>query len=259
MSTTGVVLFALGLAISWINSSLHVALTERPVYAGSPRMFRGPVGRARLVPLLLASAGFVGLLVLFVLRVQPELVAVGLLTALVLIRRVEIAQWHDDIVVRLGKYVPAGACLSGWLAADVVLQLTGRSAAEARALGWNASCGVMAGAYVLAGLVKLRKSGLGWVRADRQALLVAERAFAGPRWMRSLRLSVVRSKTVSLCAGLFGLGVELAALGLVYPPARIPVAAAVVALHGGFMLLLGYFEVEWLVVLAAIVLLAAPV
>jgi len=258
MSSAGHALFAIGLAISWLNSSLHIALAERPVYAGSPRMFRGPVSRGRLVSVLAAGSAFFALLLLFVLRIQPELVAAGILLALISIRRVEIAQWHDDIVVRLGKYAPAGACLAGWLAADVALQLWGKPAAEARLLGWNASCGVMAGAYVLAGLVKLRKSGLGWVRADRQALLVAERAFAGPRWLRSLRLAVVRSKTASLGAGIFGLGVELGAIGLVYPPARLPVAAAVLALHGGFMLLLGYFEIEWLAVLMAIVLLGAP-
>ncbi len=86
-------------------------------------------------------------------------------------------------------------------------------------------------------------------------LLIAERAFWGPRIVRGLRLAVARSRAWSTAAGVFGLGVELAALALVVPEARVPAAAGVIALHLGFMTLLGYFEIEWLVVLVALLFL----
>ncbi len=255
MSRVGHAIFAVGLALSSTNSALHVLLADRPVYAGSPRMFRGPLPRGRLWSVLGASGGFAGLIVLFLSGLAPEWVALGVLMALMAIRRVEIAQWHDDVVVRLGKYVPAGACLSGWLVADVALIASGVPVADARRLAWNAGCGVMAGAYVLAAITKVRTSGLSWVRAERQALLIAERAFWGPPLVRGLRLAIARSRSWSTLAGLFGLGVELAALAFVVPEARVPVAAAVIALHLGFMALLGYFEIEWLVVLVALLFL----
>ncbi|MBK7579461.1 MAG: hypothetical protein IPI67_04565 [Myxococcales bacterium] len=257
MTTLGHALLALGLLLSWTNSSLHVLLADRPLYAGSTRMFRGPVPRRRLLAVSTASLGFAGLVALFLSQVQPESAAGAILLALALIRRVEIAQWHEDIVVRLGKYLPAGACLAAWLVADLTLAVSGTPFGEARQLAWNAACGVMAGAHVLAAFTKLRLSGLAWMRADRQALLIAERAFAGPRILRALRLAVVRSRTVSLAAGVFGLVTEALAIFFIFPGARLPVLTAVIALHLGFMLLLGYFEIEWIVVLVAVVLLAA--
>jgi hypothetical protein len=251
----GEILFALGLLLSWANSAIHVALYDRPIYALSPRMFRGRVGGMRLVPVLGASVGFVGLVGLFFAGIHREITAVAVLAALVGIRRFEIAQWKGDVVVRLGKYVPAGACLLSWLVADLVLRALAVEAPER--LAWNASCGMLAGAHVLAGIAKVRESGWAWMHGRYQALLIAERGFAGPRWLRALRLAVARSMRASWLVGVVGMLAEFGAFLFVVPAARPFVLAAMMILYLGFMVLLGYFEFEWIVVIVAVTLLAA--
>jgi hypothetical protein len=255
MSKVGHILFALGLLLSWANSALHIALADRPIYAGSIRMFRGSVGRTRLALVLGASVAYVALVVSFVAGTHPRASAAAIVAALAVIRRFEIAQWHDDIVVRLGKYVPAAACLLAWLSTDIALEALGTP--EAERLAWNAACGVLAGAHVLAGIAKVRESGPSWMQAHHQALLIAERAFAGPAWMRSLRLAVARSPRASHVVGIVGLVAEFAAILLVVPAARPFVVTAMLVLYLGFMLLLGYFEIEWMAVILAVALLAA--
>ncbi len=256
MNRLGLWLFAGGLVLSWANSALHVALPDRPLYAMSARMFKGRVSTLRLVTLGLASVGFVGLIALFLKQASPEWVALVILLVLLGIRRLEIIQWPDNIVVKLGKYVPSAACLLAWLIASVTLRWTGKPVEDARALGWQAACGVMAGAYVLAAIAKLRQSGFSWAHPRYQALLVAERAFAGPRWLRAVRLQAARSKAASTVIGFVGLFAEFLAVLFIVPAARPWVIALVIALHLGFILLLGYFEIEWILVLVAVATLA---
>lgn len=256
MKSVGIWLFTLALLLSWINSALHVALPDRPLYAMSLNMFREKASVRRLAWVALASVGYLSLLVLFLLGNRREWVAGAILIVLLGIRRLEIMQWDDDIVVRLGKYVPSAACLLGWLVTSVVLQLSGKSADAAHALGWQAACGVYAGAHVLAAIAKVRQSGFVWVHPRYQALLVAERAFAGPKLIRSIRLGVARSKSASSVVGIMGFASECLAGLFVIPDARIVVVALVLLLHLGFMVLLGYFELEWIVVLLAVFALA---
>jgi hypothetical protein len=257
MSSLGLWLFALALLLSWTNSALHVALPDRPLYAMSPNMFREKASSTRLVWIGFASLGFLALLYAFLQRIRPEWVAGAILLVLFGIRRLEIVQWHDDIVVRLGKYVPSAACLLGWLVTSVLLQSTGKPREVAHALGWQAACGVYAGAHVLAAIAKVRQSGLVWVHPRYQALLVAERAFAGPKLIRSIRLGVARSKRASAVVGTMGFASECLAGLFVIPDARLVVIALVLLLHLGFMVLLGYFELEWIVVMLAVAALAS--
>lgn len=258
MTTLGTWLFALGLVVAWANSAVHVALSDRPLYMMSRRMFEGRVRASRLVAVGVPTIFFLVLVACFVAGVWPEVVALALLLSLFGIRRWEIAQWEGDVVVRLGKYAPAAACLLGWLVTQPVVRALGFSIEEGRRLGWDAACGVLGGAYALAAVSKLRESGIVWAEARYQALLVAERGFSGPAWVRSLRLAVARSPSASRFVGLTGLWVEVLALAFVVPDARVVVLAAVIAVHVGFVVLLGYFEPEWILVMTASAVLARP-
>ena len=254
--SVGAILFAVGLVLSWVNSAMHVAMSERPLYAMSRRVFQGPVRRARGALVLLLSAVFVAQVVAFTVGWNPEWVAITLLLSLFGVRQWEKAQWPGDIVVYLGKYVAAAACLAAWLVAQPVLRLWGYPAEEARHLGWDAACGVMAGAFTLAGLTKLREAGVRWLEAKHHALLIAERAFSGPMWLRRLRLAVARSPHATQIIGVYGMAVELGAIAFVVPELRVAVLVALWALLIGFVVLLGYFEVEWATVALAVMLLA---
>jgi hypothetical protein len=253
----GRLLFCFALVLSWANSAMHVALADRPLYAMSGRVREEPAIPNRLPAILVASAAFVGLVITFYLGIHVEWIAALILLSLIAIRRFEIRQWPGDIVVRLGKYVPAGACLLAWLIAAIVLTALGFPTARAHELGWQASAGVLAGAYVLAAIAKLRETGLDWMNPGYQALLVAERAFSGPPAIRSLRAAIARSRLACQIVGSVGFFAEFLAAGFIFPPARPVVLAAVIALHLGFIVLLGYFEPEWVAVMIAVFLLAS--
>ena len=241
----GEALFGAALMASWTNSAVHVAAGDRPIYAESTRGVRPSVGWGRLGILAALTLGFFCLVYAFVtagaLRWAP---GVGALVALGVVRRFEIAAWPGDIVVRLGKYAPSAACLLGWLVAYGVARGRGASLSHAEKWGFEAAAGVLASVYVLAGIAKLRESGWGWVRARQHALLIAERAYTGPGWVRGVRLWVARSRGLCALVGLAGLFIELGAVAYLWPDARPMVAVLVIGLHGGFKLLLGYSEPE---------------
>lgn len=253
----GYALFSIALVLSWANSAAHVLLSDRPLYMHSRRVFEGGVRGRRAAALAAPTLGFLALVWLFFARIQPELVAMLLLGAMAVIRRLEVMQWEGDVVVRLGKYVPAAACLLAWLMADAALFALGYDADVARPTAWNAACGVMAGAYVLAGIAKLRESGPEWVHPRYQSLLIAERGYSGPTWVRRFRVAIARSRTASWIVGISGLAIEFAAIILVVPELRWITVGAVLAVHLGFTVLLGYFEPEWIVVIVAVVALAS--
>lgn len=252
----GLWLFAVGLCLSWANSAIHIALSDRPMYIRSIRIFQNLTQINRILTLLVLSAGYLALVAAFLVGWHRHLVAVVILVVLATIRRFEIAQWPGDIVVRLGKYVPAAACLLAWLVSSNVLVQLGQDRVRAEALGWDAACGVMAGAHVLAGIAKVRESGWVWLLPKYQSLLVAERAYVGPRVLRGLRWSIASSKSASLVVGITGFTVELLAGLFVVPDLRPFLLAVILLLYTGFVVLLGYLELEWMLVLTAITLLA---
>lgn len=249
-------LFAVALCLSWANSAIHVALSDRPMYIRSIRIFQNLTQIKRIVCLLVLSLGYLALVGLFLVGWHRPWIALVILGVLLSIRRFEIAQWPGDIVVRLGKYVPAAACLLAWLVSSSVLAWLGHERVRAEALGWDAACGVMAGAHVLAGIAKVRESGWVWLLPKYQSLLVAERAYVGPRILRGLRWSIASSKTASLVVGATGFSVELLAGLFVVPELRPFLLGVILLLYTGFLVLLGYFEIEWMLVLTAITLLA---
>ncbi len=247
---------SLALLLSWANSAMHIAWSDRPVYAMRLEMFGPPTRRRRVVLLVVATLPFLALVYCFASGVWPRLAALGVIAFLMIIRRIEIADWPDDIVVRLGKYVPAGAALSAWLVASQIARQLGEPPARADVLGWHAACGVIGGAYVLSAIAKLRLTGWDWMRSHHHALLIAERAYTGPRFIRSARHVVARSSAVGLVVGVFGLMMEIGAIGFVFPSVRVYAAAGILTMQAGIWVLLGYFEPEWYLVVGALLLLA---
>lgn len=254
MITLGEGLFGAALMLSWANSALHILWSDRPFYMHSARVLQGRAPRAGVIGLL--TLAFTPLVVWFTIA-QDWRAALPILASIAAIRRWEIAQWPDNIVVRLGKYAPAAASLLAWLCTRAVGGLFGADPTETARLGWNAACGVIGGAYLLAAIAKVREAGWVWMHPRYQALLVAERAFSGPRLLRGLRWAVARSTFVSSAMGITGMLVEFGGALFVVPELRPAVAAAVVALHIGFVVLLGYIELEWVLVVIAITLMAA--
>ncbi len=257
MRSAGRWLFAVALFLSWANSATHVALSDRPLYIRTMRVFQGGAPVGKVATLLVATSAMVALIIAFVIGSHPEWSALGIVVSLALIRRFEIRQWPGDIVVRLGKYVPSAACLLAWLVSQPVLRAFGFDTDSTRRLGWNSACGVMAGAYVLAAIAKLRESGWVWVKPRYQALLIAERAYVGLPIFRGIRSRAARSRSTSAVIGFAGFVSEFLAIAFVVPVARPYVVALVVLLHAGFVILLGYFEPEWVIVIIAVTMLAS--
>jgi hypothetical protein len=247
-------LFVAALGASWANSTLHVAFADTPLYALAARELRRLPPMRKIIGLLGATALFVAALWMWHDSPWRRAGAVVVLVCLIAIRAWETRQWHGNTVVRLGKYVPAAACLLGWLGASTVTSLLGWSDAEAEAAGWEGAAGVFASLYVLAGLSKLKLTGLSWMRPAHQALLIAERAFTGPAFVRRLRRAASRSRFVCGTIGVYGLVSELLAGLYVFPVLRMPLTVGFAALHVGIVLLLGYIEPEWWLVMVAVTL-----
>lgn len=248
----GPALFALALVASWGNSATHVVLSDRPLYAFTTNVMTMPIRTQRLAWAGVASVGFLAALWLWAASGWPRLGAAAVIAALLAIRQVETRQWPGQMVVRLGKYVPAASCLTGWLIVVTLTRTLGWDEPRSVAAGWEAAAGVMAALYPLAALSKLKLTGWRWMRAEHHALMIAERAYTGPMWVRRARSAGSRSWAVCAFVGTFGLLSEFACAAYIFPDARIAVTATVLALHAGIGLFLGYFEPEWLLVMIAI-------
>lgn len=249
-------LFALCLLHSWANSTAHVMYPHEQVYSsGFDLLLRRPTGRG-LALALIGTPLFVAATWAFFSAPLPLLWAGLLLAMMAGVRHLERRVWHDEIVIKLGKYVPAAAALLGHSLARGGLLLLDHPPAEAEAAGWEAACGVLGGAFFLAGLAKLRETGFDWVRARHQALLIAERAYSGAPALRWLRRRVAATPWLCLAAGIYGFYGEFFGLLFAVPWARWPVAIFSVALQVGITVLLGYVELEWLLILIALALLS---
>lgn len=158
-----------------------------------------------------------------------ELPAVVALAAILVLRRADVATCGRDIVVRLGEYAPASACLLARLAGVPVARALGPPTVEAHQRGCDTAAGAYGGAYggayVRVGIAWLRGSGTGWGTPDAMALLLAERASGV---LGGLPLALARSRPACRIVGLVGLWLELGAVAFVAPPARLWMAALVV-------------------------------
>lgn len=245
-------LFAAALAVAWLNSGLHGLLSDRPVFGMSPRAMRGPIRPGAALGLVAATLLFLGALALWGWSGHRLLGGGSALVLLGILRRWEVAQWPAIDAVALGKYAPAAACLAGWVVGAAVAEWSG-TGSPAR-VGWEAAAGVVTAQYLLAVASKLRRTGLAWMDAGNHQLLVLERSFSGPAPLRALRRRAAALPRFGAVMGTYGLLSEAAFALYLFPPARLPLCALNAVLHLGFALFLGYFAVEWWLVLAAVTL-----
>ena len=237
-------LFGLCLALSWASSVTQLVSAHRPVYGRQDLRVALPRGLP-LAALAAASILFAVSLAGFIRGIwlgASGIMIVALMTGL---RQFEIRQWPGNIV-DLGKYVPALACLCGFLIAYAAA--AGQSAPRREACGWGAACGVAGACYALAGWAKLRTPK--WADSKHLGMLIAERSYRGWSWARSLRRGL--SVNPRLCGALAVVSLWselLSGFLFLWPAARLSVAVAMGATHAGIFLFLGYFEPEWILLL----------
>lgn len=131
-----------------------------------------------------------------------------------------------------GKLLPAGVALAMALS------------------GAEAACGVVAAVYTLAGLAKVRGAGALFLDPDYLGTLVLERAFHVAAPLAQLRLALAESRALVTLGALSTLILELGGALFVFRRARRPLALALVLMHAGIAVAMGYVYVQW----AAVVL-----
>ena len=95
---------------------------------------------------------------------------------------------------------------------------------------------------------------MSWASSGTIALFVAERAHGAPKRLRQLRVWVINHPWLTSAASKCGLLFELLAAGFVFGPLRWPLLIALTALQLNITLLLGYFELEWMLLALALTL-----
>jgi hypothetical protein len=147
--------------------------------------------------------------------------------------------------VHHGKLLPA-AVLVAWIVA------LGRGGPDRVRRAIEAACGVTAATYTLAALAKIGGAGAGWFDPNYLGLLVLERAVGAPAPLAALRLAVAQRPAACLALATGALLIEGAGVLFVWPPARRPVALALVALHVGIAACMGYVYATWALVVLAL-------
>lgn len=248
-------LFALCLVASFYNHLRNVLTADRIAYDRRAAFGWRDVRDPNRLPWVLAGVPFVALAAAFAARWHEVVSGIALLALLIAVRRRAIATWGEDYVVGLGKYVPSAAALVAYLAASNLAGATSLRA-HREAIGWEAACGVLAAAYVLAAFAKHEQSGWRWAKSDNVALLVAERAHGGARSLFALRMWAAESPR--LCGALAKASMFVEAAGVAYLVSwlRWPFTGIATLLQLGIVVLLGYFEVEWIVVMVAVSLMS---
>lgn len=252
MADLGRFLFGLSLLVSWGISVVNALSAQRLPYT------RGIDPRAdipwRRLPLCLAGLTVLFLLTLelFVLRRRQELAGIALFGFIALARRIEASQWQGTIVVDLGKYAPSAACLAAYLVA--FWASAGMPVARREACGWEAACGVLAAAYALSAWIKWKKASFAWMKSGNMGLLIAERSYDGAPILRRLRLFVVSSPRLCSLFAALGFLLEGADGLFVLGSLRWPLTLATLLFHAGITAFLGYFEVEWILVMVSLTL-----
>ena len=251
--TVGIVLFGISLVLSWVNSATHVLHAEKLVYDRWASLLIQRPTNQRWMILGLLTVIFVALAVGFCWQpgLSRHLCGWSMLGMMVMIRGWEIRQWNRAIVVGLGKYVPTAGAMMAYLITHALVSWLAPSW-NADAAGWQAGCGVMAGSWGLAAWAKYVESGLVWSSAGNVALLVRERSFMGPRPLARLRRWVSGQRLLCLVSAYVGFWGEAAGVFFVVPALRWPSAVFFTIFQIGIMVLLGYYELEWVAVMIAL-------
>lgn len=240
---------------------LRIALSPFPALAGQPAALFRPVSflqvldampsRPVIAGLQVAGAGAAGLVL--ARRWPRAAFAVAWLVLLVLagLRSSLGKILHNDVLLLIGAFP--------LLFAPPVAESDLDRPARAR-YGWPLSVGLAAVSlsYFLAGVAKLRHSGLAWVASDNMGYVMAAAGHSGkPAWPEvAIWVSQQPWLTRAIAAGILGL--ELAfPVALLWPRTRPWFAALVAVLHAGTWVTLGLDYWLWIGT-AAVLLLAGP-
>lgn len=249
----GLALFLVCVALAFGRSSTHVLTAGQPVHLdGFAPDLSGR--RALLGPGVAVALGFAGVLGG---RSFPLLLPAGMaciLLALGLLARREERDWGEGLVADLGQYAPTAAAIAGWLLTWLTAWSLGPDAREAAA--WSGACGVLGAAYFLAGASKIAAGGLGWARPSGLGLVLLERSHRGSPWQRRLRRALAHQPVLTGAGAAGALLVELAAPVFWVPELRLGYAVAAAAMQFSFWFVLGFFELEWFLLLPALALLS---
>lgn len=246
-------LFGICMLLSWGMTASHLLSRGAMIYTDGPlRAFQKP-GVPRTLALVAGTLAVLGCVVGFVLH-QATWAGVGFLVLIGAFRQWERSQWQGDKVVELGKYVPTATVLLGFLVGRGVADLAG--AEDPAHIGWQVACGAMGSTFTLAALSKWKEAGAAWFTGHGLQLLISERAFLVPQPVRGLRAWFGASPR--LCTAMSAGAFLLEAFGFLFcvPQLRWAFFAAGATMLVGFWALLGYWEVEWGLVLLALTLLS---
>jgi len=243
------------LASAWL-----VAWTGTAVELVSARTLGNPQGIARWLPAdvlvgpaptaLMGLLGVVGC-VLLVRSRRPLGPALLLFAVLYVQAQVEVSLYMGTARIGHGKFLPGvamGVAALGWGSTWL-----GRSREEAERLALELACGVAAALYFSAGMVKLWTSGLHWAQNLNLSLLVYERSFLVDGTWRAVRVHLAEAPTLLSGLGALALTVELASVLFLFPRLRFAYACLVTAMHLGLGVCLGYWYVEWVLAMWALV------
>jgi hypothetical protein len=253
--TIGLLVFGACMLLSWTQTVLHLIDPGRMNYTQGPGLPMHSVPLSRIAILGMGTIVVVGVTGAFVFQTYPLVAALIYLVVLAVYRQWEKVQWEGDIVVKLGKYVPAAAALLGYvLGCGIAILIDYEDPYWA---GWEVACGFMGACYSLAGVAKWLKVGSKWFDGIGMQMLIYERSLLSRGLLKRIRERSGRSWR--LCAGLTGGGflVELFGFMYIFPSLRLLYLGLAAPMVVGFFVFLGYFELEWALVLIALTLLSA--
>jgi len=240
-------LFGICLGLSWLNSMTHILQSEEMIYTrGIQRRLWAHPAWKWLIPTTIPFVLSCYLFCAGLYEVPAGIVIVG---AIFWIRRWEISLWHNNIVVNLGKYSPSGTCLIAYLAGYAIAPYFNL---DPQSTGVEVACGGLGAAWFLSGWKKIEYSGWNWMGKRNIGLLLAERAYIGNKWFRTIRRQLIRSPFALRTIGFLGVFLEMAGIIFCFPEYRIAYAVIINLLLLGTVVLLGYYEPEWMLIIIAL-------
>ena len=116
---------------------------------------------------------------------------------------------------------------------------------ERDAFAHEVVCGVLAAIFVLACTAKLSHTGMSWTDGNPLRLLVFERSFAATPPLGDLRLAFANTPWLARFASSYTVLVQGAGICFLWPRARKLWTLAVIPMFTGFAILMGMFQVPW--------------
>ena len=191
------------------------------------------------IPVLVILAGLLGG---WAHQWFPIVTGMGVVACVVWIRVRFKSSWPPGVVSKQGLYSPSATIVLVLVLCDAMQQAFGFGDQYS---GWHASAGVLACAWTMLGIQKVRESGWAWAQANNVGLMLAERLYIGPTVRRALSRWILRRPSTLVLLGVMGLGIELAGFAFCIPDLRMAYAITVFVFMVFNFVIWGFFEFEW--------------